>query len=165
MLYHVKVARTPEEQYQGLSDVMQLLPHQGMLFVFDELSTSAFCNRRTFVPLDVLFLDDEGYIQEIGSLRSCLEHREQRRVEQPSKRSARGSGCSTGAASDEIRPKYAYRAVLEVPRGTAARHGLQIGDRLGLWLTAPSDHGMWAQVLRRSPVSSRLLRAPALRAM
>ena len=138
-LYHVKIARTPEEHYQGLSDVLRLPAYCGMLFVFDPMTADAFCNRRTYVPLDLLFLGNDGEIQEMGSLASCLEQ-----------------------SSAQVTPKYAYRAALEVPRGTAARHGLRIGDRLGLWLTAPSDHGMWAQVLRRSPVSSRSLRAPVL---
>lgn len=59
------VADTPQTRTQGLSNVEQLAPNQGMLFVFDEPDTYSFWMKDMNFSLDILWLDEQGSVVHI----------------------------------------------------------------------------------------------------
>ncbi len=101
----VEVARTEPERRQGLMNRPSLDADAGMLFIFDESSDHGFWMLNTLIPLDMIFIDDEGRIVGI------VERAEPRTT----------TSRSVGAAS---------RYVLEVNGGWAAAHGVKRGDRV-----------------------------------
>jgi uncharacterized membrane protein (UPF0127 family) len=101
----VEVARTDAERSRGLMHRTSLPEDRGMLFVFDETEEHAFWMKNTLLPLDMIFLDDEGRIVGI------VERAEPRSLAQR----------SVGAPS---------RYVLEVIGGWARARGVAPGDRV-----------------------------------
>jgi uncharacterized membrane protein (UPF0127 family) len=76
-----------------------------MLFLFDDTAERAFWMKNTLIPLDILFIDEEGRIVGI--------------VERAEPRSERTRTVG--------RPS---RYVLEVNGGWSAAHGVRAGDRV-----------------------------------
>jgi len=103
--FTVEVATTPKQREIGLMYRHSLAADRGMLFVYERSGPVAIWMRNTFIPLDILFLDDEGGIIHI----------QQRAV--PQSLQTISAGAST-------------RAVLELRGGSAARHGITRGDRV-----------------------------------
>jgi uncharacterized membrane protein (UPF0127 family) len=101
----VELARTDEERTRGLMNRRQLGAEAGMLFLFSETEPRAFWMKNTFIPLDLLFIDDGGRI--VGLIEQA----------EPLTTSPRDPGVPS-------------RYVLEVNGGWAARHGVRPGDRV-----------------------------------
>lgn len=101
----VELARTPAERARGLMERSELGVDAGMLFVFDETSVHAFWMKSTRIPLDMIFIDDDGRI--VGVVQRAV----------PGDLAPR----SAGGAS---------RYVLEVNGGWAEAHGVAAGDRV-----------------------------------
>lgn len=57
--YNVDVAQTEEEKEAGLQNVETLSENEGMLFVFEEEDHRDFWMVDTFIPLDIIFIDEE----------------------------------------------------------------------------------------------------------
>ena len=101
----VELARTEPERRKGLMDRPSLPDDAGMLFIFDETSVQSFWMKNTLIPLDMIFIDDEGRIAgivESAEPRTLTE----RTVGKPS------------------------RYVLEVNGGWSRAHGVRAGDRV-----------------------------------
>ncbi len=62
----VAVARTPQQQAQGLMNVSDLPEGTGMLFVFPEEKMGSFWMKDTLIPLDIAFFDANRRL--VGSL-------------------------------------------------------------------------------------------------
>jgi uncharacterized protein len=103
--FKIEVAETPAQMEQGLMFRTSLAPDGGMLFIYPEPTVATMWMRNTLIPLDMLFVDTQGRIVNIH----------QRAVPQ----------------SDDVIPAAApVRAVIELNGGTAARLGIEPGDRV-----------------------------------
>ena len=60
--YRVEMARTPEEQAQGLMFRESLPPQSGMLFPFTEKGVHQFWMKNTMIPLDIIWIDSDGKV-------------------------------------------------------------------------------------------------------
>jgi len=101
----VEVARSEPERRHGLMDRAALDPDAGMLFVFDESAEHGFWMMNTLIPLDMIFVDEDGRIVGI------VERAEPRTT----------TSRTVGTPS---------RYVLEVNGGWAKAHGVAAGDRV-----------------------------------
>jgi len=104
----VELATTPETRALGLMYRTELGPNHGMLFLFPDEQPLSFWMRNTKIPLDILYVDDDGRIVNVYE--------------------------STTPFSEEVLPSSRpARFVLEVEGGFCERHGVGPGDlvRLG----------------------------------
>jgi uncharacterized membrane protein (UPF0127 family) len=100
----VEVARTPAARERGLMNRQQLDPDAGMLFVFDESAPHGFWMKNTLIPLDLLFLGEDGRVAAVVERRPL----------------------SLEVTDGEVESRY----VLEVNGGWARAHGVRPGDRV-----------------------------------
>jgi len=103
--FRVEVAISPEAQAQGLMFRRSLDADAGMLFVYPVAHRITMWMKNTYIPLDMLFIDDAGKISHI--------------VER-----------TVPLSLAIIRSRDPARAVLELNGGTAARLGIKKGDRV-----------------------------------
>ncbi len=101
----VEVATTPAELNFGLSYRKRLPQHGGMLFVYPEAPVVVMWMHKTYLPLDMVFIDPNSQVVHIAAKL------------QPHALGDVSAACATWA-------------VLEVAGGTAARLGLKVGDRI-----------------------------------
>jgi len=118
--FQLEVARTPEELERGLMGRATLPEDAGMLFLLTEKRIARFWMRETLIPLDILFLDEDGRIAAIHTMK----------VEPP-----RGKDQSEEEYLGGL-PLYSSRrpvvAAIELNAGVAQCLGLKVGDKL-LW--------------------------------
>ena len=103
--FQVEIAETSEQRAQGLMFRRQMAGDAGMLFLFGGSKERAMWMKNTFIPLDMLFIDEAGEIVRI----------EQRTVPQSLRAIVSGQPVS---------------AVLELNAGTTSRLGINPGDRV-----------------------------------
>lgn len=102
--FSIEIADDPSERERGLMFRQQLEPDRGMLFVFERTARQSFWMRNTPLPLDLIFISENGRIVAI--------HPGEPFSERP------------------VSPVYPARFVLELNRGTAAARGMKLGDRV-----------------------------------
>jgi uncharacterized protein len=110
--FSVEVARSPQEQAQGLMFRERLAPDAGMLFPFPAPRPASFWMKNTLIPLDMLFIRADGTIARIAA--KTVPH-----------------------SLDPVGVDEPVVAVLEIAGGRAAALGLSEGDRVG-WTGGPS---------------------------
>lgn len=103
--FRVELAETPAQMIQGLMFRTSLAPDAGMLFDYKQPTAATMWMRNTLIPLDMLFVDAQGRIVNIH----------ERAVPQ---------------SLDVIAAAGPVRAVIELNGGTAARLGIEPGDRV-----------------------------------
>jgi len=101
----VEMAVNPAQRSQGLMFRESLDDDRGMLFDFGKSQRATMWMRNTYVPLDMLFIDEGGQITQIAA--------------------------NTQPLSDAvIASREPVRAVLELRGGISAKLGIRPGDRV-----------------------------------
>lgn len=100
-----------QERGQGMMYRSTLPLDKGMLFVFDEVIAQPFWMYNTYVPLDIIWLDDTQTVVEISANTPPCGSRDAR-------------DCPNFGGS--VPALY----VLEIAAGQAALHGVEVGSRL-----------------------------------
>ena len=103
--FTVELATTPAQMEQGLMFRQSLAADAGMLFDYRAPAMAAMWMKNTLIPLDMLFVDQQGRIINIHE------------------RAVPGS-------LDPIAATAPARAVIELNGGTAAHLGIKPGDRV-----------------------------------
>lgn len=116
--FAVEIADDDGERAQGLMHRASMPRFSGMLFVFDRPERAVFWMENTLIPLDMLFIDATGTVQQIH--RNAV----------PLDRTAIDGG-----------PDVLF--VLEINGGMAARLGLSPGDQIRHPAVA-QDTAAWA---------------------
>ena len=102
--FTVEVARTPEEQAQGLMFRKSVPPDRGMIFPYDPPVQVSFWMKNTLVPLDMVFIGPDGKIGRIAA-------------------------NTTPMSLDPVASIDPVSAVLEIAGGRAAELGIPEGDK------------------------------------
>lgn len=63
--YNAKLVESDEDKLKGLQGVAKLEDNEGMLFVYDEPQTVGFWMKDTLIPLDIIFIDQDGEVLSI----------------------------------------------------------------------------------------------------
>ena len=101
----VEVARTPDEQAQGLMFRNSVPPDRGMIFPYDPPVQVSFWMKNTLVPLDILFIGPDWKIGRIAA-------------------------NTTPMSLDPVPSIDPVSAVLEIAGGRAAELGIREGDKV-----------------------------------
>ena len=105
LTFDVWLADSPSRMQQGLMFVRALPDLRGMLFVHESPRPISMWMKNTYIPLDMVFIDEQGRIQQI--------------IEQ-----------TTPHSLDTIRSKEPAVAVLEIAGGESRRLGLHPGQHV-----------------------------------
>ncbi len=105
--FQLEVADTPEKRELWLMFRESLPEYQGILFVFDQADFWSFWMRNTLIPLDILRLDEENQLVDFISAPPCKE-----------------------AQCPSYLPSAEATQAIELNSGTAAKLGLQIGEKV-----------------------------------
>jgi uncharacterized protein len=103
LTFKIWLADTPRRQSQGLMFVRSLPAQRGMLFVHESPKPIGMWMKNTFIPLDMVFIDAQGRIQQIVP-------------------------NTTPHSLETIRSDQPALAVLEIGGGEAQRLGLKAGQ-------------------------------------
>lgn len=102
--FKVEISDTPIKQAYGLMDRKSLGKGSGMLFVWEDEEVRSFWMKNTFIPLDMIFIDENLTIVDIN--KNALP-------------------CTECISYDSKRPaKY----VLEINGGLSDKLGINVGD-------------------------------------
>ena len=101
--FEVEVVDTEATRERGLMYRTTLAPNAGMLFDFPEPRQEAFWMKNTYIPLDIIFIDQTGQILNIAKQ-------------------------ATPLSLDEILSAGPVRGVLEIAGGRSDQLGIEAGD-------------------------------------
>ena len=68
--YDIEIADTEEKRMIGLKNIDSLKDKQGMLFIFDNLTTDSFIMKETKIDLDIIFIDEDKEVLEVHSVKA-----------------------------------------------------------------------------------------------
>ncbi len=103
--FTIELATTKAQLEQGLMQRKSLPEDTGMLFIFPKIALVSMWMKNTFIPLDMVFIDEHGMITDIA------EH-------------------TTPLSEKIISSKLPAKAVLELNAGTCKKQGIKIGDTI-----------------------------------
>jgi uncharacterized membrane protein (UPF0127 family) len=104
--FDLEIAKTVQQQTIGLMNRHSLPQNSGMIFVFGFELPQSFWMKNTYIPLDIIFLDKNGVVINIGH----------------------GIPESTSLIKSDRAAKY----VIELNEGTAQKLGLNSNDQITL---------------------------------
>ena len=102
-IFALEIATELDDQITGLMNRTSMPERHGMLFLFDDVQERRFWMKDTLIPLDIIFIDNEGRIINIH----------------PDAQPEDLTSVVSAAPA---------RAVLELNGGAAARFGIKAGD-------------------------------------
>jgi len=114
--FELELALDDDARAQGLSDRRSIAEDGGMIFIFPYARSTQFVMRRCYVPIDLIYVDDDGYIDSLHAM-EVIEPIGGPRWESPTR------GYPTVG-----RILYA----IELKGGMIAELGLKRGEKLGL---------------------------------
>ena len=103
--FTVEVAKSPEEQAQGLMNRSLLAADKGMVFPMEPPRPASFWMKNTLIPLDIIFVRPDGTISSIAENTVPL-------------------------SLDPVVSTEPVKAVLEIPGGRSAELGIKAGDKV-----------------------------------
>ena len=106
--FNVELAVNPEELYQGLMFRERLDYDKGMLFIFEEPKKYGFWMKNTYIPLDIIWINQEKEVVFIK----------------------RGAQPCQNNLCQAVYPESQAKYVLEVNAGVVGDIGLNLGDKL-----------------------------------
>jgi uncharacterized membrane protein (UPF0127 family) len=116
--FRVAIADDPAERAQGLMHVEEMPRLSGMLFVYERPGPVAFWMENTLIPLDMIFVAEDGTVRRVHSNAIPLDR------------------TSIPGGSDDI------RYVLEINGGVAEEFGISEGSVLR-HPAIPQDMAVW----------------------
>lgn len=106
-VFNVLIADTPQERSRGLMFQKELKSDAGMLFIFDQEGIYPFWMKNTYIPLDIIWLDNN--LRVVYIKKDFLP-------------------CNQDYCSQE-RPGVNARYALELNAGTVDKLKIQINDK------------------------------------
>lgn len=103
LTFNVELALTPDQQTRGLMYRTEMAEDAGMLFIFNTTRPISFWMKNTLIPLDMLFLGEDGTILHIHENAKPQD-------------------------TTSIPSMYPVKAVLELNGGTTRKRGIKKGD-------------------------------------
>ncbi len=103
--FSIEVADEPQERSRGLMHVESMPRFSGMLFIYERPQSASFWMRNTLIPLDMLFVDQNGTISKIHENAIPLDE-------------------TPIFGGDEV------SHVLEINGGLSSKLGIEVGDTL-----------------------------------
>jgi len=73
VIFTVEIARSQEEQQQGLMYRDKMGAHEGMIFVYPQYIRGGFWMKNTRIPLSIAFIGDNGKILDIKNMEPYSE--------------------------------------------------------------------------------------------
>jgi uncharacterized protein len=67
--FNIEIADNESQRQQGLMYRRKMDPKQAMLFTFDRTAEQAFWMRNTYIPLDILYIDEQ--LQVVSIQKNC----------------------------------------------------------------------------------------------
>ncbi|MCC6463439.1 MAG: DUF192 domain-containing protein [Saprospiraceae bacterium] len=105
LVLYIEIAHEDQERMQGLMWRKKMEERQGMLFVFDWQSPQSFWMRNTYIPLDIIYIDEQFKVVSIRK--------------------------NTPVLNDSPQPSgVPARYVVEVNAGVSDKYGIQPGSRV-----------------------------------
>ncbi|MCD1295502.1 hypothetical protein CUJ83_10875 [Methanocella sp. CWC-04] len=105
----LEVADTHEKRMEGLMNRTYLDSDSGMIFVFDYPAKHAFWMKNTLIPLDMIYINDDGTVVDIKYKAVPFD-------------------------TTPLEPCDECICVIEVNGGFCEEHGIKIGDKVKLIL-------------------------------
>ncbi len=102
---NVEIAKKSHELRKGMMFRTEIAPMTGMLFLFSDDRVRSFWMKNTLVPLDMLFIRNDGIIDHIHI-------------------------NAEPESLEPIKSKATVRAVLELAGGESKKLGINVGDRI-----------------------------------
>lgn len=103
--FEVALALDVQTQAQGLMYRQHMPASQGMLFIFPENIQTGFWMKNTYISLDMIFMDQQGFVVDIKPNTKPL-------------------------SEQEITPVKPYRYCLEINAGLVEKFKISIGDKM-----------------------------------